>query len=929
MHWPARALLTVALCVTPAISLSARAEDPVPRHCTCEAGKGACQHLLKNPKKVTLDPCWCDKCREFSRHDGKTVPFGWNVNCFASRKESLYLKRHAAAWGITCSECVQDTKSCKFNAHTCPDCDEEGVSGPLTRDYAGRIAKKTVLKRLRRERRFFPKSKTVRVLYNRDFYLVTDRTPLKVATEGGGKRMVSGHEWAHLMIERAMYAKREFSETFGGRLDITKPTGMFFPMRTRDAEAIQRAYWGNPVANIIYGGTDESSVANGFCFHGFCLSDEQFGQDGDVTLHHAMRHMIGHELMSCWVLVDGYNRALPRWVHVGAAHWLSRFQDRFREEAVACNLEGEPLVLEGKVWDVEMPKLGKATPPGAIEMLFAKTAQGQLTREDHRRAWSFFHHGLSEWREPFVNMLTALRRRTPVRESFEKHLKCTPEVFQERWIERVTGKRESIDPTWAERGQEENADPTAGDRRHLRDEKDPTALAARVRGLGTIDDPKTARVLVDLLARDSDLVRETVMVALLTIEKPAVLEAIWKHGLGHAKATCRAYVARLCSRKAAAAAIPALRRQLDDTNWLARAEAAVALGVLQDESSLERLRKMVHDPAEKTRVAAMDALGMFGERAAPAVATIAKHLTSGAWQLRVVACQTLGSIGSMEGVEPLLVRMEVETGGRVHEEVHDALTQITRDDLGRKYEHWKEWWKRRKEGAQGGLPDRPPETGGNPAERPDPDTRYAQQEYFGIELFSSRVGYVLDTSGSMNLRFTPDPAYAKKMGRRFTGGDKITICKEEVAYSLKALDPRALFTIVTFGTEVRAWKRKAVPATKKNVASAIRHLRNLTAKDETNYYDALRVMLDRGDRPDASPSFRDTPDTVTFLTDGMPTKGEITEHTALLEWYTGLNRYARVRTHVIALGNKGIEAEFLRGLAERNQGAFVWIQEER
>jgi hypothetical protein len=61
----------------------------------------------------------------------------------------------------------------------------------------------------------------------------------------------------------------------------------------------------------------------------------------------------------------------------------------------------------------------------------------------------------------------------------------------------------------------------------------------------------------------------------------------------------------------------------------------------------------------------------------------------------------------------------------------------------------------------------------------------------------------------------------------------------------------------------------------------------------------------------------------------MPTQGEITDSDTLLEWFTSLNRYARVKTHVIAFGNTGVDLVLLRGMAERNGGHFVHVGERR
>lgn len=116
---------------------------------------------------------------------------------------------------------------------------------------------------------------------------------------------------------------------------------------------------------------------------------------------------------------------------------------------------------------------------------------------------------------------------------------------------------------------------------------------------------------------------------------------------------------------------------------------------------------------------------------------------------------------------------------------------------------------------------------------------------------------------------------------------------------------------------VKAWKDDPVSATGR--------LRTLPADGETSCFDALRTVLDPGERADPAPGFRDTPDTITFLADGMPTRGAITDSKTLLSWFTNLNRYARVTTHVIAFGDKGLEVEFLRALAERNYGTFVHV----
>ena len=49
----------------------------------------------------------------------------------------------------------------------------------------------------------------------------------------------------------------------------------------------------------------------------------------------------------------------------------------------------------------------------------------------------------------------------------------------------------------------------------------------------------------------------------------------------------------------------------------------------------------------------------------------------------------------------------------------------------------------------------------------------------------------------------------------------------------------------------------------------------------------------------------------------------------ILEWYTGLNRYARVTTHTITFGVINVDVQLLRAMAERNGGKFTLVPEKK
>jgi hypothetical protein len=908
--------------------------------CAYEAGlgHGECQHFLRNPAGATDDPCWCDKCRNGvtgQKHDGKTIPQGWNPTLYETGGMDAYLKRHSVAWGVTCSECMKSDKPW-------PDGGAGNLGTVPAKDFAGRPAKDTVLARLDVEKKLFKKPDDVVLAYDEHFYVVTDINNLKVRMPAGSSRVMTRHEWAHLMIERAEFARREWVRNLGEPIVMkgkaVRPIAVYLPERLKDFNRIGAEYFKNPGSNGLVGPVAE--LCDGMCLTGFTFSREECGDDHRLCVY--LRHRISHSLLSLWGSLETRPNSIPPWMDECLAHWLTKSTEAFRNDVFYCTGEGlggpssgGGPQWPGKDWDKDVVKYvqnGKLAP---IEEVLGKTVLGDLKEEDEKRAWSWFDICLSEWRAPFVKVLAAIRKENDLRQAFTENLGCSPEVFDERWKERVLGHRKTMAPTSADAEAESGDAPGARDRKSIRDEKNPRTLADKIRQLGEIKDAKTIPVVVDVIALNMDLPRETALVTLLGVKDAACRNAIWTYGLAHPDGIVRAYVARICGRLKLDAALPTLEMQLEDKNWYARAEAAVACGTMKDAKAMAGLRKMVaSDPSDKARVGAMDALAMFGEDAGMAVPLVAKLLDSPQWQLRIVSAQTLGAIGSMEGVEPLIARMEKETG-RVADDICAALKTISRDDLGRKPENWRKWWDREKANTPNGLPKRPPPPDEKSAKKgPDPNDPHATHDtapapVFGVEIYSNRVAFVLDTSESMSELFTPDPEAAKKLSRTYAGSTKLEICKQEIAQALANLDPRAHFNVVAFGTQIRPFKPNPVPASPGNIEAATGFLKSLPAAGETNYYDALKTALDIGAEPDTNPDFKATPDTITFLTDGEPTKGDIVNADVLIEWYTGLNRYARVKTFAITFGLISVDTRLLREMAERNGGRLTVLPEAK
>ncbi len=147
---------------------------------------------------------------------------------------------------------------------------------------------------------------------------------------------------------------------------------------------------------------------------------------------------------------------------------------------------------------------------------------------------------------------------------------------------------------------------------------------------------------------------------------------------------------------------------------------------------------------------------------------------------------------------------------------------------------------------------------------------------------------------------------------------------------------RTRFNLYFFRSRASAWQSDLVPATPANVGRAVSATGNraptpgLSAGGSlrTNYVDVFRLVLDAR-RDQISGQFKDTPDTIYFLTDGKPTVGDITDTDLLLAWFRELNRFARIRVHVVTFGKLDTNPEFLRRLAEENGGIYTPVPSRR
>ena len=879
----------------------------------------ACYHFLNAPVSAP-DPCYCPKCTPEHQHGGDTVPEGWSRACWARKSMACFLKRHAASWRLSCSECLADKDCCKsaFPAR-CPMCDDDKGPGPWRKD-----AETVVAEQLAVEKQHWDKSEPI-VVVGRHFYVVTDVRSMRVITPHDGTRVLSGHEYAHVLVMRAEAARRDFEDAFG-MPGTPGQTGIFVPEKDGTGRKLRADYFRNanvPFVYSAYGSRSGSAIADGFCLNGLCIPVQKVGDDRAV--HEALRQFLGQIFFTTWVVTNGELSTTPPWAFAGIGMWLGKAPAALADQIYWLEGEDNTISGSGKAWKRDVTDAARKKTLRPIEEILAATTLAKLSYRDYQQVWGWFDVAHEDLPKEWAALLAEVRRGTEVHAAFRKTLGWTPEEFQARYQDRLAGVRRTLKDGAAVA----EATPTAQEKDP---EKDPEKVAARIRGAGVPADAATVGGLLDLCGRDGDLVRETAIVVLSRTKDPAARAAVWTHGVTHPDPKVRASALRVIralrpleSKNAEAKA--AVRAALGDAVWYVRAEAMLAAATLRDFDAQKEIREALTGGEPKIRIAACDAVGILGADAnALTAAAVIPCVSHDAWQVRVAAADALTALGpaaTLEAVDAMVSRLETETA-RVADSFRDALVAITGEDLGSRARSWVSWWERERPRAaerHGFLP---------PTKKPTGDGRYADPPptYHGIELWSSRVGFVLDVSRSTDRRFSPPEEVRERL---LAGKETATIqsaCQAEIAATLRALDPRTQIALWVFSDEVYRWNSGMVPATRGNVESAIGVIRGRSPAGETNFHSALRAALGLDDADPWSGRLPSGPDTVTFLTDGSPTVGEITDADVVLPWVTEANRYPRVRLHTVAMGVLGVDEPLLQRLARQNGGTFRQVREE-
>ncbi|NLV26481.1 MAG: HEAT repeat domain-containing protein [Methanomicrobiales archaeon] len=120
--------------------------------------------------------------------------------------------------------------------------------------------------------------------------------------------------------------------------------------------------------------------------------------------------------------------------------------------------------------------------------------------------------------------------------------------------------------------------------------------------------------------------------------------------------------------------VPALLSLLDDDNWVIRYRASEALGIIQDESTIESLIRMTTDNKDHVRYMAVKALaGMQDLRVGP---VLIRMLSDDHSYTRKIAAKGLANAGKPDAIEHLEKALDCESDPMVRLSFEDALNRL-------------------------------------------------------------------------------------------------------------------------------------------------------------------------------------------------------------------------------------------------------------
>jgi len=253
-------------------------------------------------------------------------------------------------------------------------------------------------------------------------------------------------------------------------------------------------------------------------------------------------------------------------------------------------------------------------------------------------------------------------------------------------------------------------------------------------------------------------------------------------------------------------------------------------------------------------------------------------------------------------VGPLIERLAKDPG-RLGKRIGEVLWQFTAQPFDDDPVRWRTWWGEASAKFEL-VASKDVEKAAKLREEQRLKARTSSAaKFFGLQIESHRVIFIIDVSGSMI-----ESMYGHYVGKRAAA--RIDVAREQTIQAIRNLDSSALFNIYAFSSGVEKWKQDSTGTNnEESRKAAITWVERLGAMGATNLYDSVKLAFEDKDV-----------DTIYLMSDGEPTTGEVIDPHRIREDIVFWNKHRKIKIHTVAIG---ANLEVLEWIATDSGGKHV------
>lgn len=309
--------------------------------------------------------------------------------------------------------------------------------------------------------------------------------------------------------------------------------------------------------------------------------------------------------------------------------------------------------------------------------------------------------------------------------------------------------------------------------------------------------------------------------------------------------------------------------------------AVEALGLLGDPQHLPRICQAAAHEDPRVRLEAARALRRFGSDEAKAF--MGRWLQACDWPVAVELAAALGEKPDPRSVPALIERLRKEHG-RLRMDLVHALSSIAGGQVAQTADAWAGWWKTNGPSFAVDAEASAAYRARTPVQRID---LVALGFFYSLPIQSDRICYVVDSSMSMK-------------------GDRIASLRRNLAESIDGLAKHVRYDIVDFGGDVVVLEADGLLEDRRK---GVKRAEDMPLSLGTRAYDGM-------ERAARIPAL----DTMLFLSDGAPVRGQFNSWPDILRVLSVMHRYAPLAIHSVNFDPNPANAAAMRKLAACRAG---------